>query len=850
MSSTPSSLRRSRVFLRLAAAVLLLTAIFPYFSPVRTPFDTQPWALLIAALILIVLYDGSRPFGLYFLLAGYAALVLLVGLIRETSRLQEGLRSLVVYASVALIAWAASRIYRHIPAGLFLAGVAIWLAAAIIQTMLDPSFLSGVLPRMPEFGFGFVGRGVRALAPEPSYFVKVMIGFLVLNEFFHKDRRYGRAVYLAVVAAIVFQVVAAKAGASVVYLAVAAAAKAVSIIWEKTGRDRLIAAAAAIIFAAGLAAFIQIPELRESRGGALIMKATKPIFRSDRKTKPSARRDKGLSARLDSWAGVYSGDTSASTRIGNLVWSLYGGLIETKGAGFGLGTDPWGQVPPWLLKYVGVKRPWGGRNGGGLVQGVYELGAIGLVFLLAPLWLMLDNLRCERVFRGPVWMTLALIYPAAAVSESAAFPLLGFLLGVHAYLRLKRQDSALPASGTNVLVLNQYYPPDVASTGQYAADICSGLVRAGLGVQVITAQPSYAASSKNAPAEELCGSVRVHRVPMPRGRGRERMLTRVLGYAGFLVQARSRARGLTRTGAFNTVVTFHNPPFLGLVGAGLVPRRVRRFLFISYDVHPDALLVAGWKVPRPVIALWNRLNRRIYRRAETTVVLVEGARRILVEKKKVPAEKIAIIPLWGKPELEPIPPDPTIRAELGIPAGALVLLYAGNMGIMHPLESILDAAAGLRDADVHFLFLGEGVKRRPLAARAEAEGLARVRFLPYQPEDRFIRILSAADACFVSFGPGMQEITIPSRTYTFLSAGKPLVTIMSPEAEVARLAAENACGWNATSGGELAALALRLAKERSLLARAAENARAVYVRDYRRDVILDRYVRLIEGCGR
>jgi glycosyltransferase involved in cell wall biosynthesis len=325
------------------------------------------------------------------------------------------------------------------------------------------------------------------------------------------------------------------------------------------------------------------------------------------------------------------------------------------------------------------------------------------------------------------------------------------------------------------------------------------------------------------------------------------MPVRVLGYARFLLQARSLARGLTRTGAFRTVVTFHNPPFLGLVGAGLVPRRAKWFVFVSYDVHPDALLVAGWKVPRPFIALWNSLNRRIYRKAGRVVVLVEGAKRILRDKKRVPEEKIAVVPLWGRPELEPIPPDPEIRAELGVPAGGLVFLYAGNMGIMHPLEAILDAAEELKSEDVHFLFLGEGVKRKPLAARAEAEGLAKVRFLPYQPEDRFVRILSASDACFVSFGPGMEEITIPSRTYTFLSAGKPLVTIMSPEAEVARLAADRGCGWNIASGGELASLSRRLLRERGLLAPAARNAREAYVRDFRRDLILDRYVRLIAG---
>jgi colanic acid biosynthesis glycosyl transferase WcaI len=871
-------LRRSDAFLRIAAGALLLTAIFPYFSPIRTPFDTQPWTLIVAAIALLVLYDGSRPFGAYFLLAGYAALVLLVGLVHETSRLQEGLRSLVVYVSIAVIAWAASRLFRHFPARLFLAGAGVWLLVTVIQMSIDPYFLTRLLPR--AYDFGFVGRGYMSLAPEPSYFVKAMIAFLVLNEFFYKDRRYGRSAYLAVTAAIVFQVVAAKAGVSIVYLGVAAAAKAVSIVWEKEGKEKIVAGAAALLLAAGFAAFFVVPEIRASRGGSFAARIETAISSpsvqaveppkapeiSQARGRTTARYNPApknpapknpapkagvspLEKVLKKLSVLYRKDQSTSTRVGNLIWSLYGGLIETKGAGFGMGTDAWGQVPPWMLKYVGVNRPWGGRNGGGFVQGVYELGAVGLVFLIGPLWLIAGNLRRERAFRGPAWMTLALIYPAAAISESAAFPLLGILLGIHGFLRLKRRESSVPSEGKNFLVLNQYYPPDIASTGQYAADICSGLVRAGYGVHVIAAQPSYAASSTDAPPEEVRDGIHIHRVPMPGARGRERMLVRVLGYAGFLLQARSRARGLARTGAFGTVVTFHNPPFLGLIGAGLVPLRSGRFVFVSYDVHPDALLVAGWKVPRPLVALWDRLNHRIYGKAGTIVVLVEGAKRILREKKGVPEEKIAIVPLWGKPELEPIPPDPEIRNELGVPADGLILLYAGNMGIMHPLESILEAAAELKDEDVHFLFLGEGVKRKSLSSRAEAGGLTKVRFLPYQPEDRFIRILSASDACFVSFGPGMEEITIPSRTYTFLSAGKPLVTIMSPEAEVARLAVDRACGWNVASGKELAALARLLVKERNLLGPAARNARAAYIRDFRKDVILDRYVRLIAGGG-
>ena len=324
------------------------------------------------------------------------------------------------------------------------------------------------------------------------------------------------------------------------------------------------------------------------------------------------------------------------------------------------------------------------------------------------------------------------------------------------------------------------------------------------------------------------------------------MIIRVIGYVMFLLRAKRKALQIAKEMHFDAVVTFHNPPFVGLVGAGLVPRKIPRFIFVSYDLHPDALLAAGWKLPQPFVALWNLLNKRIYRCAERIVVLVEGARDILHKDKGVPLEKIRIIPLWGNPELEPFPPDRIIREELGIPENALFLLYAGNMGIMHNLDVMIDAAQALSDEPVRFLFMGEGLKRKQLILNARKLGLDNVVFLSYQPEDRFIRILSAADACFVSFGQGMEQITVPSRAYTFLSAGKPLISIMSPQAEVANLVAANACGWNVSGAEELAGLVRRLLVRPEEMAQAARNARAVYVRDYRRDLIVQKYVELLD----
>ncbi len=364
---------------------------------------------------------------------------------------------------------------------------------------------------------------------------------------------------------------------------------------------------------------------------------------------------------------------------------------------------------------------------------------------------------------------------------------------------------------------------------------------------MVTGQPSYTRSVPEAPAFEVRDGVHVHRVPLGWAKGRERMTTRVAGYLRFLWGAWRVARKLVESERPKCVMTFHNPPVVGLIGAHLAVRYKLRFIYAVYDIHPDVLLATGWKLPRPLIWVWEAVNRQVFRNADAVIVLGEGMRQTLVEGKGVPIDKIKVIPPWGRPELTPMPRDSSIRQEMGIGEQDLLLLYAGNMGIMHPLDPLVDAAAALQGLPVRFLFVGNGVKRPHLVARVEKEGIGQVVFLPFQPEDRFVRLVAAADACFVVLEPGMERLAVPSRAFTFLSAGKPLITLMAPEAEIARLLVEAECGWNVTDGVALARLLRWLVQNPDELVRRALNARRVYEERFRRENAIRAYAELLEG---
>jgi len=396
-----------------------------------------------------------------------------------------------------------------------------------------------------------------------------------------------------------------------------------------------------------------------------------------------------------------------------------------------------------------------------------------------------------------------------------------------------------------LLVINQYYAPDVASTGQLAAELCSGLVARGFEVHVVAGQPSYTAFSHEAPAYEVLDGVHVHRVSLGGVRGREHLWTRLNGYTRFLVGAWRLAQTLVKSQRFGTILTFHNPPFVGLIGAYLARRYMLRYVYALYDIHPDVLLTAGWRLPRPIVGLWEALNQQIFKYASTIIVLGEGMKRTLVEGKGVSPEKVKVIPPWARPELRPASRDQPIRREMAISEEELLLLYSGNMGIMHPLDPILDAAARLRGLPIRFLFVGDGAKRQHLVRRVEREGLDRVHFLPFQPEDRFVQLVAASDACLVALEPGLERLAVPSRAYTFLSAGRPLITLMAPHADIARLVTGQGCGWNVTTGEELAHLIHQLLSERQEFVRRGERARAVYVERFGREQVFEQYERIL-----
>ncbi len=138
--------------------------------------------------------------------------------------------------------------------------------------------------------------------------------------------------------------------------------------------------------------------------------------------------------------------------------------------------------------------------------------------------------------------------------------------------------------------------------------------------------------------------------------------------------------------------------------------------------------------------------------------------------------------------------------------------------------------------------VGEGEGKSDLIEKADNAQLSNVTFLSYQPEQDFAQIVAESNACIVSLQAGLDAYSAPSRTYTFLSAGTPLITLMPETSELAALVRNNSCGWNATDGYQLTSLLQTLLTTPEEYDIRGQNAAKLYRTKFDQKIIMNQYL--------
>lgn len=236
------------------------------------------------------------------------------------------------------------------------------------------------------------------------------------------------------------------------------------------------------------------------------------------------------------------------------------------------------------------------------------------------------------------------------------------------------------------------------------------------------------------------------------------------------------------------ILVVTNPPFAPLITSVVARFRKIPFWVLIYDLYPEALSQSGFVKPGGFIfRRWQYLNRVLLSRAEKIFTLSESMKEATYQYTS--KDKIKVIGNWADVEyIKPIPKKNNTFIRQHLLEDKVIVMYSGNMGLTHDLESLINAAELLKEEnEIIFVLIGEGGQRQKLVDMAKKRQMSNVMFLPYQDAVKFPQAMAAADIGVVTLGTGAEGISVPSKTYVNMAAGLSLLVISPPLSELTRI---------------------------------------------------------------
>ncbi|MBE9029814.1 EAL domain-containing protein [filamentous cyanobacterium LEGE 11480] len=383
-------------------------------------------------------------------------------------------------------------------------------------------------------------------------------------------------------------------------------------------------------------------------------------------------------------------------------------------------------------------------------------------------------------------------------------------------------------------LVTQFYPPDFAATGQFMDELAQNLSQQNVDVRVFTAQPGYAveAGQGQAPAQEWMGNVFVERSNFFRG-GSRQWAGRTVTSLAFCLHTMWHLLRYENRG--DLIFLTSEPPFLQVVGWLIHWLFGTKFVTLIYDLYPEVAVELGvLSADHWLIQFWHDVNKKVWRDAAAIVVPCQTMKDRVVKHCPELADKITVIHNWADPTwIKPIAKADNPFAQEHELVNKFTVLYSGNMGRCHDMETILGAAQDLKNEAVHFLFVGGGPKREVVMEQIAERGLKNCSFLPYQDKAVLPLSLTACDLSLVSVDVEMEGLVAPSKFYSALSAGRPVAVICEQHSYLRALVSDASCGA-AIQNGDAKGLAgfIRYLSKDPVMAARMGNCGHRYIQEY------------------
>lgn len=392
----------------------------------------------------------------------------------------------------------------------------------------------------------------------------------------------------------------------------------------------------------------------------------------------------------------------------------------------------------------------------------------------------------------------------------------------------------------DILFACQFFYPEYISSAQLPFDTAKALKKAGYSVDVLCGYPREYLDGGDIPVKETVEGIHIHRLKYIQ-LDRSGFLGRIVNYFSFTFMV---LLNLPKLGHYHSIVVYSNPPILPWIVSWAKSLFGTKLVFVAYDLYPEvATVTKTLGEANPICRLMNHINRCICRRADRIVALSSEMKRCILTCRKYPEQAVRVIPNWyadhgvitGNRENNPF---------REVTKGRFTVSYFGNMGTMQDMKTLLEAVRELREEDVFFLFAGHGNKMEALKETVQAEDIENIAIYPFLHGQDFQNALAISDCALVTLVQGATGLCVPSKTYSYMMQGIPLLAVMD-EGDIVSDIEAGAGRWVRNGEGKrLAQHILDMKADPETVGQMRKVCRGLYETKYTEEICTQQYVSL------
>jgi len=399
----------------------------------------------------------------------------------------------------------------------------------------------------------------------------------------------------------------------------------------------------------------------------------------------------------------------------------------------------------------------------------------------------------------------------------------------------------------DLVLFSQTFYPDVDATAKLMTDLAEFLVEKGEKVLIVTPNRSYEVPENKYPEFEIINGISVKRVKVPK-LNKNNALQKILLYYLFSIKAK---KTLKKTN-YKVAMAILPPFFVAYNTLRVSKKKGNKFIFLLHDLHPDTLVRWKQASPKnPLVKLLKKQNEYVFQNADKVIFLGRDQIEYVKENYNIQNEKIEYIPNWSRDLKEDFIKKDEIK-EIYYKPG-FNILYAGNFGEpqVDSLKNIFNLMNDkkVKENNIYLIMVGHGRKKDYLVEFAKENNIENILFFDYVYDfTEYQNLIHNADCCLVPLREESKGMSVPSKTYYYLSGGKPILADVPIGSEIDIVLKEEGCGINLRNCKREVAIEklLSLKNDKEFYDELCKNARKAFEKKYSKDVALEKYSSVIE----